>query len=86
MKDRHIGSGSSIEVVVVSPGRLPAPWTERPEGEYARVLDRRDQSLLAVASVFETEDNWMIETVIPIDKGKSWILVTATDELFLIAV
>lgn len=76
------GTGTLIRVECVSPGRLRAVWNGKPRGRFARVLDRRDQSILAVAPTFEMDDLWMIEAVIPAQMDIGDVVVSDTNEPF----
>jgi hypothetical protein len=77
--------GTLTRVECVSPGRLRATWNGRPRGKFARVLDRRDQSILAVAPVVEVEGGSFIEAVIPVTMDVGDVVVIGTDTPFPIA-
>jgi hypothetical protein len=79
------GTGTLIRVERVSPGRLRAMWSGQPRGGYARVLNRKDQSILAVSPVFENDGVWSIEAVIPAHMDERDVLVSDTSEPFPIA-
>lgn len=75
-------SGILTHVECVSPGRLRATWNGRPGGRFARVLDRRDQSILAVAPIFDVAGGSSMETVIPATMNVSDVIVIDTDTPF----